>query len=315
MMSGAFAEIQEDYARHGVATYPLTAGKTPAVRSYGKVGLDGSRQLALKFFDADAAGFIAGPRNRITVIDIDNPDQRLMAEVQARFGSTPLWVMTPSGGWHGYYKHAGETRRIRPLPDVDILGGGNVVAAGSIVPRGKYQVVRGTLDDLGRLPPMRHQDHQPTGRIPKGRRNTSLFKYCDATVDHCDTLDALLDAATTWAESQFAEPLSAAEIRKTCSSVWNYRGGRKRIMNHILEPDLFRALLANPNANALFTYLSAENGHDAEFWIADGLSKEMDWPRRLVPAARKVLLNLGIVKCIRPHGIRKPALYRWAIRS
>jgi hypothetical protein len=313
-VSGGFAALAPLYAAHGVATYPCRASGAPAATGYLRVGLAGSRQLALKFAEANAFGFRAGPRNRITVLDVDLADDRLLAEMCDRFGTT-LQVRTPSGGWHLYYKHAGEARRIRPMRDVpvDILGDGHVVAAGSVVSRGSYKIERGSLDDLDILPPMLVQQPVPPNRVPRGRRNVELFRFCCRSVYACDTFEQLLDVAETWADDQLAEPLPAAEIRKTCNSVWQYRGGRRGLMNHILTKPMFTALVANLDALALFAYLSAENGPSATFMIADGLGTARGWPRRFVPTARRALLDLGFVECVRRPSFRSPGLYRWKV--
>jgi Bifunctional DNA primase/polymerase, N-terminal/Primase C terminal 1 (PriCT-1) len=308
-----FARLQEAYAARRVATYPLTDSKTPAISHYARVGVDASQQLAIKFAASTAAGFVAGRRNRLTVVDIDSHDEKLVAEIEGRYGPSPFAAQTPGGGWHLYYRHNGEARRIRPLPDVDILGAGNVVAALSIVPKGRYQIVRGSLDDLDRLPPMRREGAAPSARIGKGERNNRLFHYCKSVVDHCDDLDQLLDAAQTWADGTLAEPLPQAEIARTCQSVWTYRGGRKRIMDQIVEAPQFKALMADPVATTLFVFLRAENGEDAEFMVADGLGQAMGWPRRFVPTARKALIELGIITCVRPPGDGRAAMYRWAV--
>jgi len=150
------------------------------------------------------------------------------------------------------------------------------------------------------------------GPIPKGERNKELFNYCNRVVNRCDTIDQLIDAAMTWADDRLAAPLAPAETIKTSSSVWQYRGGRKRIMNHIVEAPEYGALVANVGALALFAYLSAENGPGAEFMIADGLSKARGWPRRFVPAAREAL-DLGLVELVRAAGKNAPALYQWKI--
>jgi hypothetical protein len=287
----------------------------PAVRGYDRVGAKGSHQLAMKFPEAMAAGFVAGCRNRLTVVDIDRADERLLGEIQDRFGDTPFQVVTPSGGWHLYYRYGGEARRIRPLPDVDILGGGNVVAALSVVPKGRYQIERGSLDDLAALPPMRQERQQPADSIPKGQRNQALFEYCRRTVSHCDDLDELVDAARTWADNNLAEPLPAAEVMKTCNSVWNYRGDRKRIMNHIVESEAYASLVANTDALALFAFLSAENGLEAAFMIADGLGEARGWSRRFVPTARRALLAMGVIECVRRPRPGSPGLYRWKVST
>lgn len=312
-MTGAFATIQAAYAAHRVATYPLTADKTPAIRAYGRIGAPYSAQLARKYPDATAAGFVAGPRNRVTVVDIDSPDDRLVDEVQDRYGATPLQVLTPSGGRHLYYRHSGETRRIRPLPNVDILGAGNVAAAGSVVPKGRYQLERGTLDDLDRLPCLADSPATlPRSMVvPEGTRNVALHRYLRSIVGHCDDLEALVDAARTWADDRVAARLPDAEIIKTASSVWRFRGDRKLFMQHIVEGRKFAALVANVDAWALCAYLMAENGPGSEFMIADGLGPARGWPHRFVPSARKALLEMGVVECVRKPGNGIPALYRW----
>ena len=85
-MTAAFADLQRVYAEQRVATYPLTESKSPAIRGYDRVGAKGSQQLAIKFPRATACGFVAELRNRLTVVDIDSPDERLVGEIEARFG-------------------------------------------------------------------------------------------------------------------------------------------------------------------------------------------------------------------------------------
>lgn len=313
-MSGAFPKLQAMYAGHQVATYPVNHDKTPAISHYGRIGAPGSAQIAMKFSDADAAGFVAGSRNQITIIDIDNPDERLVAEMQHRFGVTPLQVITPSGGRHLYYRHNGETRRIRAMPDVDILGAGPVVAALSIVSRGRYAIERGTLDDLARLPKLRAAtSREKQAVVQKGQRNEALFQNCHKIVESCDDIEQFIDAAQGWADGCLAQPLSEAEIRKTCGSVWKYREGRRCVGKHIIEAPVYAHLKAAPNAMALFAVLSAENGDRAEFMVADGLGEASGWPRRLVPAARKKLLELGVIQCVRRPRKGTAALYRWVL--
>src|SRR5215470_2788332 len=97
-MTGRFAAIQAAYAAHRLPTYPLTADKTPAVKYYDRIGGRYSAELALKFADAEAAGFCAGGRNGLTIIDSDSTDVRLVEEIEGRLGRSPLHVVTPSGG-------------------------------------------------------------------------------------------------------------------------------------------------------------------------------------------------------------------------
>jgi len=308
----SFADIQAAYAAYGVATYPLSENKKPAVRAYDRIGAPYSARLALRFSCATAGGFFAGQRNKLTVVDIDSPDDRLVGEIEARFGCTPLQVITPSGGRHLYYRHSGEGRCIRPFPHVDILGAGNVVCAGSETTKGRYRIERGSLDDLDRLPRLAARGAaQCPGKVQPGERNTELYRYLARHAVHCDTLDALLDVARTWADRRLAEPLPDAEIVKTATSAWRRRGGRKLFMQHVVGSSIYARLAANTDALALWAHLSIENGPSATFYIADGLGKAMGWPTRFVPAARKALLGIGLVECVRRHRKGAPALYRW----
>jgi hypothetical protein len=117
----------------------------------------------------------------------------------------------------------------------------------------------------------------------------------------------------TWADAKLAEPLPDAEIIKTANSVWKYRGGRKQVMQHVVEAPFYSALVSDLNALALFSYLSAENGPAAQFMVADGLGPARGWPRRFVPEARSALLKMGAIKCVRRPRKNVPALYCWAI--
>lgn len=309
----SFARIQAAYRAIRIATYPLTADKIPAVRAYQRIGANYSARLASRFPEATAAGFCAGSHSAVTVVDIDSNDDHLVQEVQVRFGTTPLQVVTPSGGRHLYYRYGGETRRIRPLPDVDVLGAGNVVCAGSETAKGRYQIERGSLEDICRLPSLatsRLASPRPK-QVQPGQRNIELYRHLAKHAPHCDTFDALLDVARTWADRNVSVPLPDAEVVKTATSAWSRRGGRKLFMHHVVEGPKFPALVANVEAWALCAYLMAENGPAAKFFIADGLGPARGWPRRLVPAARRALLSMDIIECVRPPTKGTPALYRW----
>jgi hypothetical protein len=325
-----FADWQPVYAKHGVATFPVQVTpdnqKKPLVVGYLKTGLRGSGQLALKFADARSFGFACGSRNRLTVIDMDSTDSAIVDEGERLFGHSPLVWRTGSGKYAMPFRFNGEGRRIRPIASlpIDVLGGGFAVAPPSAGAIRDYEIIRGSLADLDELPTARVPDeiaretHRAPlpDRIPEGRRNNDLFEHCRSIVGYCRTVDELVDAAKTWAGNRLAigsSPVSSAEIVKTCRSVWRYRGGRKRIMNTIVEAHQYAALKADLAALGVFAYLSAENGLASEFMIADGLARANGWPRRVVPSARKTLLDLRIIECVRQPRKNSPGLYRWAI--
>jgi hypothetical protein len=297
--SVGFPELQRAYAEHRVATYPLKQDKTPAIRGYNTVGAAGSQQLAMKFPTATACGFVAGHRNRLTVVDIDSPDERLVGEVQDRFGVTPFQVLTPSGGWHCYYRHAGEDRRIRPLQDVDILGGGNVVAAGSVVPKGKYRIERGTLDDLDRLPPMRPQDNRPARdvTVTAGRRDDEMFRQLLREVKHCDDFDALLDKART-INMTYDPPMLDAQVISKAVSAWKYEAAGRNWVGHKARASTDReeilALRHDPGAAMLLNLLRVSHQPDDRFAIDQiKTATLLQWSREMLRTRIKALMAAG----------------------
>jgi hypothetical protein len=86
-----FPKWQAAYAEHGIATYPINA-KAPAIRAPQKLGIAGSTKLATRFPNAKAFGFHCGPRNRITVVDVDSRDERVLADTLSTYGHTPLYL-------------------------------------------------------------------------------------------------------------------------------------------------------------------------------------------------------------------------------
>jgi hypothetical protein len=179
--SASFRNWQPVYAEHGIATFPVDANKKPMVKRYGRFGLEGSAKIADRFADAGAIGFMCGPRSRVTVLDIDTNDERVVADAVDRHGNTPIISRTGSGNYQAWYRHGGERRLIRPRGDVpiDILGGGFVVAPPSRVAKGSYQFIQGSLDDLSRLPTLNDAPvpAPEMGGMRQGHgRNNKLFK-------------------------------------------------------------------------------------------------------------------------------------------
>jgi hypothetical protein len=96
------------------------------------MGIRASQQMALRFPDAPGLAAMAGARNKLAIIDIDEygaRGERLLADVQRQFGSSKVVVRTGSGGFHCYYLHTGEGRKIRPDPrrPIDLIGAGPIV--------------------------------------------------------------------------------------------------------------------------------------------------------------------------------------------
>ncbi len=121
---GVFSAYQPVYAEQGIATFPLGDNKTPAIRNYQKIGIPASSRLADRFHTSDGLGFMTNARSRVTVLDVDTTDERVLADALGRHGDTPLVGRTASGKFHALYRHNGEFRKIRPFGDLpmDLLG-------------------------------------------------------------------------------------------------------------------------------------------------------------------------------------------------
>jgi hypothetical protein len=335
---GVFAEHQPRYASHDIPTFPVLVTaerKKPAAQRYDRIGIPGSAQLALKFPEVDALAFMAGKRTKITVLDIDSPDEDLLRDMMKRHGQTPIIVRSGSGNFHAWYRFNGEERKVRPdasIP-VDLLGGGVVVAPPSKGARGAYEFIRGSLADLHKLRPAANiidfpkpklvpQTSQQTGLITEGR-NKALFDHLMRMAHHCDDLEALLDVAFTFAggfiDRTARHTFTDNEIRNTAKSAWDItaRGDNRfggpahsillntaRDQLHELGPDVF----------FLYSVLQKWAGDEQQFPIANGMADHMPggkWARKRFAAARAALVGVGAVISTRPASSGKAALFKW----
>jgi hypothetical protein len=334
MTSGTvfFLEWQARYADYRIATFPVRigeGGKVPAIRGWQRVGLPASGKLAQKFADADAFGFCPGSRNRLTILDVDTSDERVLIAALDRHGSTPIIVRSGSGNYQAWYCNNGEGRLIRPEPDkpIDILGNGFVVAPPSRGTEFDYQFFRGSLNDLDHLPHLRnlptHVNGQTeatpprsTEQIRAGNRNRELWEHCMRTAHRCDDFDALLDVARS-RNSEFWPPLEDDEVAKTAYSAWGYTAAGK---NRFGRPGVFfDARQANElirddlDLYVLLSFLRANNKPDGEFMATNkGLAEVFHWGPKRVAAARRRMIATGHAIQTRTARPQKPALYRWA---
>jgi hypothetical protein len=317
-LPGLFAQWQPRYAALGLPTFPVV-GKTPAVRGYLRVGLSASRKLASKFWHLDAFGLSVGPRNGITVLDVDTSDERVLQEALRLYGDTPFLVRSGRGNFQAWYRHNGEGRSIRALADfpIDILGNGYVVAPPSTMTNGSYTIIHGELDDLSRLPTMRRYPG-PSGTrrlLNEGRRNNSLFRCALRHAPHVDDVNALLDVVQTENENSCEPQLPDEEVRRLVRSAWRYQiEGRNFLAGAKSVRASFDELegLAGRDPDALALLLVLRRFHrDLPFALGKAMAVKMHWTVRRFKAARRTLEESGHVRCIHTGGMGKsdPPLY------
>jgi hypothetical protein len=328
--NGIFAQWQPIYAEHKIATFPVGEAKTPGIRGWQKVGLKGSSELAAKFKDADALGYVTGRRSNVTVLDIDTTEEKVAADSIGRHGQAAIVTRTASGKYHLLYRYNGERRRIRPwsgLP-IDVLGdNGYAVAAPSKLATGSYEIIHGHIDDLDRLKPMagietsvvRPLPAKWTGMRQGDGRNRALWERCMRAGGGCD-LNRMMDIARK-ANQLFKEPLMDAEVVKIATSAWQHDAAglnfftRPRVM---LGHDVVDALaINNPDAIVLLVLLERYHGGNDRFVLAKPMAAKMNWDVRRWRAARDQLVGYGLIRCLHPggHGPKDPPIYGWALKG
>jgi Bifunctional DNA primase/polymerase, N-terminal len=253
----------------------------------------------------------------VTVLDIDTHDDTILAEALREHGETPLVVRT-GGGYHAYYRHGGEPRRIRPYQNkpLDILGGGYVVAPPSISEKGQYEIVAGTLDDLADLPPIHvvlDGLRQVQKSIAVGERNNTLYRFGLQQAIHADDYHTLLDVMRT-RNMDCETPLPDSSIISITNSAWrceqegrNLVGrGRAVVMPHALIDELIGE---SQDAFILLTLLRRHHwGRDCV--VANAMAEQLVWPRKRFAAARALLLDRGFLELVRSGGYRFPPVFR-----
>lgn len=323
-LEGIFAQWQPLYAERGIATFPVRE-KRPAVSGYLKIGLRASGQFAIKFPTEDSFG-LACRRSGITVLDVDAPDERLLADAMSELGPSPFVVRSGSGNFQAWYKHNGEKRRVRPDPlrPIDILGDGFVVAPPSIGTKGSYKIISGSLDDLANLPPMRRVQQPTTPMIAanaepvrEGRRNDALWRQCMARARGCSGVSDLMEAAMAYNSTAFYEPLPDDEVLKVVASAWakeisgqNWFGTSGRV---VLEADeIDRLGCQYPDAFILLAFLKRHHWNKREFFVANAMAESIGQTRKRFAAARRQLETFGEIRQMKPATRHSgPAVYQF----
>lgn len=331
-MTGVFGRAAPEYEMWGLAVYPLGGGKVPAVKRPGTFRPSTWHRLPQELLDAPGVGMWCGERNRITVVDFDTHDTRIVDEWIERAGDTPLKVETASGKLHLWYRHNGEARQVRPLgPDkpLDVLGCGNVVLPPSQSGAASYRFVLGGLDALREVPAINPAalafSSLRRAEMREGDgRNRALWEAgmrwaAEARPDNA----AIIETVVLRLNDDFAEPLPHREAMTVANSVWLYNGGdpnrhntfgRARVIE--LRPDDMDRI-NDADAFFLWTLLQREHrGLRDEFAIAVvAITNRLPWSdHRITRRCVNHLIAVGLLNEIEPPRTRQAGRYAFAAR-
>lgn len=329
---GVFAEWQPRYAEHGIATFPVNDDKKPLIARYDRIGVNASGQLAfdLRFDECMNLAFMAGKRNRISVVDVDTADEAAWREAEKVFGPTPLWVRTGRGHLQMWYRHNGEKRdtETRFLGCVDLLGGGQVLGFPSRRGQG-YDAIRGSLADVDRLPVMRGVDRLIAEKpVAAGHRHADMLAYLRSEAASCDDLAQLIDVGITYADARFdrstGHHYTDDEIERQAKKVWQwtqeriaageYFVGRGRYLQ-LSHEAIDQAMELGADAFMLFCYLKRRSDHRAQLIVANDMRISMpggEWTVARFRKARAALIGAGIISEARKASTwTGPARYTW----
>ncbi len=348
---GVYGDWQPIYAEAGLVTFPVDIErKAPAVGNWLKAGAKASATWASRpgLANSLGLGLVCGKRNRLTVLDIDEPDENLLADAFSQFGASPVVIRTASGKFHAWYRHNGETRKIKGVIEgraVDLLGaGGMAIAPPSVSSKGAYQFVQGGLADVENLPLLRNlpdgmactqpqkilkTDVAPlAGSVPVGTRNDYLFKLCLREARSVADGDALRLFALNVNQSGDWEPLPVDEVLRTATSAWekqasgcNWVGSGAKLVLPVTEFDRFFFPPDNkPNPVAsdayyLLSILRRLHFDKDSFVCANAMRGRLGWTLVRLQRARQFLEQSGFLVLIRPASAKDnaPSLYRFGL--
>jgi hypothetical protein len=130
-------------------------------------------------------------------------------------------------------------------------------------------------------------------------RNNDLWRWAMREAHHVDDFEQLLDRVETL-NQEYLEPMQQAEVSKIATSAWGYteRGENLFGQTGVRFPtwEVNELITSSVDDFVLLSYLRANQGPDATFWIANGLAETFGWSRQRLAAARVSIIQRGYVR-------------------
>lgn len=307
--------------RAGFPLLPLGGGpdaKAPLLSAWAGPVLPLSRILAPLY---RAGSQVYGIRlDKLAVIDCDDASADLVAQMEARFGPSPVHVRTPRGR-HLFYCAAGKLPNLRAegLPvDIKSGSGAYVVGPGSTRPDGGcYRAAKGSLG-VDPLPPLLAPStprNEASRAIPVGNRHNELVKAAVAMVEFVDSADELEANLRALRDDlcQDSTTFRDSEVRAIADWAWRarlenriFQGRDSAFSFHRLALDALRRWDNETDAIALYVLLVDMHGHSPgkRFALDFRAMREAGLTRLSIArlrAARRTLQAEGLVKLVGKH--------------
>ena len=305
-------------SRVGFPLLPLGGGvdgKAPLLRSWAGSKIALSRVLA----PLHRAGLQTyGVRlDGLVVIDCDTDDAELVAQMEMRFGVSPVHVKTPRG-IHLYYRKGSAAPNLRGegLP-VDIKTGARSYVVGPLSERpdgGIYSPVKGALG-VDTLPVFQSAPKTKASLVLTGERNNELVKAAIQMVELVDSVDELQGNLAGMRDDWCADPdtLPDSELTGIADWAWKcrlenrvYKGRDSAFPMHRLAVDALRGLPNGADAIALLVLLVDQHGHSPgkRFPLHfDAMRKAglLNLSTARLRAARRTLESAGLLRLAGRH--------------
>lgn len=290
-------------------------GKAPLLRAWAGFSLTLGMILA-PMYRASSTAY--GVRlDGLAVIDCDDDDSALVAQMEARFGQSSVHVKTPRGR-HLYYRAGGMMPNLRSegLP-VDIKTGPRSYVVGPLSLRpdgGFYEPVKGLLGKDA-LKPLRVPTGPVSDPILTGHRHVELVKEAMRMVEFVNDADELQANLAGIRDDWCVDPTTMpdSELAGIAGWAWKcrlenriYRGRDSAFPMQRRALDALRSQANGADAIALLVLLEDQHGHhpgkrfplDFDAMRAAGLLN-LSKPR--LRAARRTLEGAGLLRLVGRH--------------
>ena len=263
----------------------------------------------------------------LAVVDCDTDDPNLVANLEARFGPSPVHVKTPRG-LHLYYQFEGKPPNLRGEGlEVDIKAGPRAYVVGpfSIRPDGRvYRPIKGMLG-VDILPPLEVLSFAPVApvnssdAIQEGSRHTALVKLARQWVPDVSNREDLKRKLQQFRDHRCESPhtMQDSELEGIAAWAWQlrlenrlYTGRASSFSLDRMALDLLSGKPAQEDALALYVRLVDQHGHipGATFPLSHEAMKKAgltSLSRERFLAARRTLQEVGLLELIGKHQVGK----------